>query len=91
MLDVAVVHRIPLEELSKIYKEMSVKIFQQSALQGTTNLVWSHSYYDTSVFENILKTNFGDLSLSKTSRLSPCPKVYIFITNLLRIKFLLFL
>lgn len=73
----AVAQQMSLNELSKRYKEMSMQIFRQSPFQGTKNLVWSHSYYDTSVWETILKENFGEHSLISTARKAVCPKVSV--------------
>lgn len=62
-------------ELERYYKELSVKIFSQNAFWGTSNLVWSHSYYDTKVWEQILKDFFGETDMIKTSRHQVSPKV----------------
>lgn len=64
-----------LAELSEMYKELSTKIFTQSAFWGTSNLVWSHSYYDTEMWEQLLKMYVGETSLIRTARDPLMPKV----------------
>jgi len=62
-------------ELSEMYKELSTKIFTQSAFWGTSNLVWSHSYYDTEMWEQLLGKYVGEMPLIKTARDPLMPKV----------------
>lgn len=76
---IAATQKISLDELAKVYKEMSVQIFSQSRLNGTTNLFLNHSYYDTSLWEKILKENLGELTLTSTNRNPKCPKVSSFV------------
>lgn len=66
--------RISLDEVSKRYKELSTKIFTQNPIWGTSNLVWSHAYYDTTMWEDMLRTYVGDTKLIHTSRDPACPK-----------------
>lgn len=69
------IHRKSLNEISVGYKELSLKVFKQSPLWGTSNLVWSHSYYDTSLWEELLKEHLGEEILIRTARNADCPKV----------------
>lgn len=69
------VHQKDLDSIAQRYKEISTKVFNQSALWGTSSLVWSHSYYDTALWEKMLKEYLGEEVLIKTSRNSKCPKV----------------
>jgi calcium-independent phospholipase A2-gamma len=68
-------HKKNLQDCSAMYKEISARVFNQSAFWGTSNLLWSHSYYDTALWEQILKTYIGEIQLIKTARDRQCPKV----------------
>ena len=46
---------IPLEEIEERYIEFSNQMFTRSKLLGTGKLVWNHAFYDTEIWENILK------------------------------------
>ncbi|CAG9835357.1 unnamed protein product [Diabrotica balteata] len=63
-----------LDEISEIYKSISNQIFNQSAFIGTSNLVWSHSYYDTSLWEKLLREQWQDMLLIETRRNLKVPK-----------------
>lgn len=64
-----------MNDIAEIYKNISSQIFTQSALKGTSNLVWSHSYYDTALWEKILKEQWGEELLIDTARNLKTPKV----------------
>lgn len=64
-----------LQSLSQYYKSLSTKVFSQNPFWGTSNLLFSHSYYDTKVWETTLKDYFGEIELIKTNRREDCPKV----------------
>ncbi|XP_056645439.1 calcium-independent phospholipase A2-gamma-like [Diorhabda sublineata] len=63
-----------LDEISEIYKSISTQIFTQSAFIGTSNLVWSHSYYDTPLWEKLLREQWEDMLLIETRRNLKVPK-----------------
>ncbi|XP_069681465.1 calcium-independent phospholipase A2-gamma-like isoform X2 [Periplaneta americana] len=75
LLSVLVPQKKTLSELSDMYKELSTKIFTQSAFWGTSNLVWSHSYYDTVMWEQLLKKYIGETPLIRTARDPSMPKL----------------
>lgn len=58
-----------------------MKIFNQSALRGTSSLVWSHAYYDTALWEQMLQEQLGNEDLIKTARDPHSPKVIILYNN----------
>ncbi|XP_076761775.1 calcium-independent phospholipase A2-gamma [Xylocopa sonorina] len=66
--------RKSLNEISELYKELSAKVFTQNAIKGTSNLVWSHGYYDTALWEKLLQEHLGDEPLIKTVRDPTAPK-----------------
>ncbi|CAK9800293.1 Calcium-independent phospholipase A2-gamma [Anthophora quadrimaculata] len=66
--------RKSLHEISELYKELSCKVFTQNAIRGTSNLVWSHGYYDTALWEKLLQEHLGDKPLIKTVRDPTTPK-----------------
>lgn len=67
--------RKSLDEVLKLYKELSTRVFTQSAIKGTSSLVWSHAYYDTALWEKLLAEHLGDKILIKTTRDPMAPKV----------------
>ncbi|XP_018574389.1 calcium-independent phospholipase A2-gamma-like [Anoplophora glabripennis] len=69
------IHHRSLDEISHGYEKLSKEVFKQSSWRGTGNLVWSHSYYDTALWEKKLKEHLGTFSLIGTARNSSCPKL----------------
>ncbi|XP_034941440.1 calcium-independent phospholipase A2-gamma-like isoform X2 [Chelonus insularis] len=66
--------RKSLDEISDLYKALSNKIFNQSAILGTSTLMWSHAYYDTTLWEKMLIEQLGDEELIRTNRDPTSPK-----------------
>lgn len=78
--------RKSLDEVSGLYKDLSTRVFTQSAIKGTSSLVWSHAYYDTALWEQLLEEHLGDKILIKTTRDPNAPKVRNFYNVLLKNK-----
>lgn len=64
-----------INDVSALYKDLSTKVFNQNAFFGARSLFWSHGYYDTSLWEKMLKEHVGDTQLIKTMRKRRCPKI----------------
>jgi calcium-independent phospholipase A2-gamma len=54
----ASVFRVPAQEMEEIYKEFSVQMFERNRLVGAGKLFMSHAYYDTELWERILRFLF---------------------------------
>lgn len=46
---------LSLDECEALYRKLSDEIFCQSSIWGTGRLMWSHAYYDTTMWVNVLK------------------------------------
>ncbi|XP_052755448.1 calcium-independent phospholipase A2-gamma-like [Galleria mellonella] len=58
-----------LDTASEMYHTLSKKMFgNTSVIGGTSRLVWSHSYYDTRAFEELLQQHLGERTLSQCNR-----------------------
>lgn len=64
-----------LAEASAMYEEFGMKLFTQSAFWGVSNLVLGRAYYDTNMFEDLLKKFIGEIPMIQTTRHPKCPKV----------------
>lgn len=70
-----VIKKLSLEEIAHIYENIGREVFTQSTLKGTSNLVWSHSYYDTALWERLLKEAVGEETLLESRRQIDGPKL----------------
>ncbi len=52
-------HKISIPEIINTYNTIGKKVFKQSVLEGATGWVLSHSYYNTKLYEEILKQFVG--------------------------------
>ncbi|GIX95947.1 calcium-independent phospholipase A2-gamma [Caerostris darwini] len=57
--------------------KLSNEIFKQSTIWGTGRLVWSHAYYDTTAWVNVLKKTFGDTLIIDTAKNKDIPKIAV--------------
>uniref|UniRef100_A0A0K8SVP7 PNPLA domain-containing protein n=1 Tax=Lygus hesperus TaxID=30085 RepID=A0A0K8SVP7_LYGHE len=65
-----------LQQIENVYKDCSTKVFDQSTIIGTGRMLWSHGYYDTLAWENLLQSYVGDTQLIDTAKHETCPKVF---------------
>uniref|UniRef100_A0A0P4W549 PNPLA domain-containing protein n=1 Tax=Scylla olivacea TaxID=85551 RepID=A0A0P4W549_SCYOL len=75
------VHRMPLDECEKLYKNLSAQIFTQTTIRGATSLFMKNSYYDSDCWTQILKENMGETNIIETSRKSNTPKICLVATR----------
>ena len=58
-----------------MYEEFGTKLFTQSAFWGVSNLILGRAYYDTNMFEDLMKRFVGEMPMIQTNRDARCPKV----------------
>ncbi|XP_056132506.1 calcium-independent phospholipase A2-gamma isoform X3 [Lampris incognitus] len=69
------VFQIPLEECEDMYRKLGSDVFKQNVIVGTVKMGWSHAFYDSEVWENILKERMGEGLMVESARDPNCPKV----------------
>ncbi|MEQ2174261.1 hypothetical protein GOODEAATRI_006068 [Goodea atripinnis] len=52
------IFQIPLEECEDMYRKLGSDIFKQNVIVGTVKMGWSHAFYDSEMWESILKLVF---------------------------------
>uniref|UniRef100_A0A146ZMH3 Calcium-independent phospholipase A2-gamma n=1 Tax=Fundulus heteroclitus TaxID=8078 RepID=A0A146ZMH3_FUNHE len=67
--------QIPVKECDDLYRKLGSDVFKQNVILGTVKMGWSHAFYDSEAWENILKEKVGSHILVETSRNPECPKV----------------
>ncbi|KAK5604576.1 hypothetical protein CRENBAI_015332 [Crenichthys baileyi] len=67
--------QIPVKECDDLYRKLGSDVFKQNVILGTVKMGWSHAFYDSEAWENILKEKVGSHLLVETSRNPECPKV----------------
>ncbi|XP_063699605.1 calcium-independent phospholipase A2-gamma-like [Culicoides brevitarsis] len=62
-----------------LYKKIGKQLFYQPSafdvLSNTSRLMWSHAYYDTELWEKMLKKHVGYRRIIDTVKLPHCPKI----------------
>lgn len=62
-----------------LYKQIGKRLFFQPSafdvLSNTSRLMWSHAYYDTDLWESLLKKYVGYRRIIDTCKLPHCPKI----------------
>ncbi len=64
------IFQIPLEECEEMYRKLGADVFKQNVIVGTVKMGWSHAFYDSEIWENILKLvcrTFSSLLFSSLS------------------------
>uniref|UniRef100_A0AAV2IX82 PNPLA domain-containing protein n=1 Tax=Knipowitschia caucasica TaxID=637954 RepID=A0AAV2IX82_KNICA len=69
------IFQIPLEECEQMYRKLGTDVFKQNVIVGTVKMGWSHAFYDSEIWENILKERMGERSMIESARDPQCPKV----------------
>lgn len=49
------VFQIPLKECEDLYRKLSSDVFRQNLIVGTVKMGWSHAFYDSEIWEKVLK------------------------------------
>lgn len=49
------VFQIPLKECEDLYRKLSSDVFRQNVIVGTVKMGWSHAFYDSEIWEKVLK------------------------------------
>uniref|UniRef100_A0A8C9VGM3 Patatin like phospholipase domain containing 8 n=1 Tax=Scleropages formosus TaxID=113540 RepID=A0A8C9VGM3_SCLFO len=69
------VYQMPLEQCEELYRRLGSDVFKQNVVVGAVKMGWSHAFYDSEVWESILKDQMGSDIMVETSRNPDCPKV----------------
>ncbi|XP_052368135.1 calcium-independent phospholipase A2-gamma-like, partial [Oncorhynchus keta] len=67
--------QIPLDDCEELYRKLGSDVFKQNVIVGTVKMGWSHAFYDSQIWENILKERMGEGLMVETARDPKCPKV----------------
>ncbi|XP_034032018.1 calcium-independent phospholipase A2-gamma-like isoform X2 [Thalassophryne amazonica] len=67
--------QMPLSECVDLYRKLGSDVFKQNVIVGTVKMSWSHAFYDSETWENLLKEKMGSNLMVETSRNPKCPKV----------------
>ncbi|KAM9388553.1 calcium-independent phospholipase A2-gamma isoform 2-T5 [Phaethornis superciliosus] len=66
---------ISLDDCEELYRKLGSDVFKQNVIVGTVKMGWSHAFYDSDIWEKILKEKMGSNLMIETARNSKCPKV----------------
>ncbi|XP_023688470.2 calcium-independent phospholipase A2-gamma-like [Paramormyrops kingsleyae] len=69
------VYQMSLDECEELYRRLGSEVFKQNVIVGTVKMGWSHAFYDSQIWETILKEQMGSDLMVETSRNPECPKV----------------
>lgn len=66
---------IPLDECEDLYRKLGSDVFKQNVIVGTVKMGWNHAYYNSEMWEKMLKERMGSDLMIETARNPLCPKV----------------
>ncbi|XP_065271216.1 calcium-independent phospholipase A2-gamma isoform X2 [Emys orbicularis] len=66
---------IPLDECEELYHKLGSDVFKQNVIVGTMKMGWNHAFYDSDIWEKMLKDRMGSDLMIETARNPRCPKV----------------
>ncbi|XP_038010706.1 calcium-independent phospholipase A2-gamma [Motacilla alba alba] len=66
---------IPLDDCEELYHKLGSDVFKQNVIVGTVKMGWNHAFYDSDIWEKMLKEKMGSNLMIETARKSKCPKV----------------
>ncbi|XP_048195744.1 calcium-independent phospholipase A2-gamma isoform X2 [Perognathus longimembris pacificus] len=66
---------MPLDECEELYRKLGSDVFSQNVILGTVKMSWSHAFYDSQMWEKILKDRMGSALMIETARNPMCTKV----------------
>ncbi|XP_015789793.1 calcium-independent phospholipase A2-gamma [Tetranychus urticae] len=64
-----------IDECIRLYQKCSEQMFQKDTLRGAGRLLWTHAYYDTAVWEKILRSVYPEKALIETTQKENMPKI----------------
>ena len=67
--------RIPLEECEKLYLDLGTQMFSRAAVVGTSQLLLKSAFYDSKLWEAILKDKMGEMTFADFAGDPDTPKV----------------
>lgn len=66
---------IPLDDCEELYHKLGSDVFKQNVIVGTVKMGWNHAFYDSDIWEKMLKEKMGSNLMIETARKPKCPKV----------------
>ncbi|XP_061524103.1 calcium-independent phospholipase A2-gamma isoform X1 [Phycodurus eques] len=69
------IFQIPLEECEQMYRKLGSDVFKQNVIVGAVKMGWSHAFYDSEIWESVLKERMGEGCMIESARDPNCPKV----------------
>ncbi|XP_077328186.1 calcium-independent phospholipase A2-gamma [Lithobates pipiens] len=66
---------ISLDDCEEMYRKLGSDVFKQNVILGTMKMGWNHAYYDSEMWEKLLKERMGPNLMIETARNPHCPKV----------------